>query len=205
MQVISTGLGPLIVPVRDEAALRRAERIESACRRATERSGGECLYLFAVRDGDVIARMFDGDARRRRRPGDRRRRRAARRLPRVARTRGHAGRRGGRARRAGRPTELPAPGRPRGRGQWRVRVGGGVRIVGEGASGWPIRTLGRPAGLRDGSRIALVDLHGQHLGDPGSKGAELTYAAVSFRNVARPTSTGRCSGRATARCPGSSR
>lgn len=60
MQVISTGLGPLIVPIRDVATLRRAERHESACRRATAASGGECLYLFAIRgDGDVMARMFD--------------------------------------------------------------------------------------------------------------------------------------------------
>ena len=60
MQVITTGLAPLLVPIRDEETLRRAERYEPACRRATVASGGECLYLFAVRgDGDVMARMFD--------------------------------------------------------------------------------------------------------------------------------------------------
>ena len=60
MQVITTGLAPLLVPIRDEETLRRAERYEPACRRATAASGGECLYLFAVRgDGDVMARMFD--------------------------------------------------------------------------------------------------------------------------------------------------
>jgi trans-2,3-dihydro-3-hydroxyanthranilate isomerase len=60
MQVITTGLAPLLVPIRDEEALRRAERYEPACRRATAASGGECLYLFAMRgDGDVMARMFD--------------------------------------------------------------------------------------------------------------------------------------------------
>jgi trans-2,3-dihydro-3-hydroxyanthranilate isomerase len=60
MQVISTGLPPLLVPVRDEAALRRAERDGRACAEAAERAGAECLYLFAIRGpGDVMARMFD--------------------------------------------------------------------------------------------------------------------------------------------------
>ena len=60
MQVISTGLAPLLVPVSDEATLRRAERHRPSVRRATEASGGECIYLFAIRgDGDVMARLFD--------------------------------------------------------------------------------------------------------------------------------------------------
>jgi trans-2,3-dihydro-3-hydroxyanthranilate isomerase len=58
-QVISTGLGTLLVPVRDEATLRRAQRDSLACEEVRERSGGDSVYLFAVRsDGDVMARMF---------------------------------------------------------------------------------------------------------------------------------------------------
>jgi trans-2,3-dihydro-3-hydroxyanthranilate isomerase len=58
---ISTGIGHLMVPVRDEAALRRAARDDRACTRACEEAGdAESLYLFTVRgDGDVMARMFD--------------------------------------------------------------------------------------------------------------------------------------------------
>ena len=189
MQVISTGLGPLIVPVRDEAALRRAERIESACRRATERSGGECLYLFAVRgDGDVMARMFDATLGVGEDP-------ATAPSGRSACTSRRAGSRACPATRWSRKAswsaaELPAPGRPRGRGPVAGPRGAAFGSSARGASGWPTRTLGRSGWVARRIRVALVDLHGQHLGDPGSKGAELTYAAVSFRNVARPTSTG---------------
>lgn len=57
---ISTGIAHLMVPVRDEATLRRAERNPRACHAACEASDAESLYLFAVRGaGDVIARMFD--------------------------------------------------------------------------------------------------------------------------------------------------
>lgn len=60
MQVVSTGLPPLLVPLLDDDALRRAVRDDAACAEAVERSGGECLYLFAIRgDGDVCGRMFD--------------------------------------------------------------------------------------------------------------------------------------------------
>ena len=50
-----------MVPVRDEAALRRAERQGETCRLACEAADdAESLYLFTVRaDGDVMARMFD--------------------------------------------------------------------------------------------------------------------------------------------------
>ena len=58
-QVVSTGLGPLLAPVRDIAALRRAERNPSALRALVRRSGGEALYLFALDDVGVEARMFD--------------------------------------------------------------------------------------------------------------------------------------------------
>jgi trans-2,3-dihydro-3-hydroxyanthranilate isomerase len=59
-QVVWTGLDWLMVPIRDEATLRRAERNESACTEVAGKSASAGLYLFAVRgDGDVMARMFD--------------------------------------------------------------------------------------------------------------------------------------------------
>lgn len=57
---ISTGIAHFMVPVRDEATLRRAERNPRACHAACEAADAESLYLFAVRgEGDVMARMFD--------------------------------------------------------------------------------------------------------------------------------------------------
>ena len=58
---VSTGIPHLMVPVRDEAALRRASRDELACRALFgPDDDAESLYLFTVRGGgDVMARMFD--------------------------------------------------------------------------------------------------------------------------------------------------
>jgi trans-2,3-dihydro-3-hydroxyanthranilate isomerase len=133
MQVISTGLAPLLVPIRDEAALRRAERYEPTCRRATDASGGECLYLFAIRgDGDVLARMFDvsfgvGE--------DPATGSAAGPLGVYLASRGLAGLPGeavvAQGEMVGRPSFLHLDIRPDA-DSWTVRVGGGVRIVGEG-------------------------------------------------------------------------
>lgn len=133
MQVISTGLGPLIVPIRDEEALRRAERSEPACRRATEASGGECLYLFAVRgDGDVMARMFDASFGVGEDPATGS---AAGPLGVYLASRGLAGMPGeaviAQGEMVGRPSFLHLDVRPEG-DSWNVLVGGGVRIVGEG-------------------------------------------------------------------------
>ncbi len=133
MQVVSTGLGPLLVPIRDEAALRRAERIESACRRATEASGGECLYLFAIRgDGDVMARMFDAGLGVGEDPATGS---AAGPLGAYLASRRLAGMPGqavvAQGELVGRPSFLHLDVRPDG-DSWTVRVGGGVRIVGEG-------------------------------------------------------------------------
>ena len=133
MQVISTGLGPLIVPIRDEETLRRAERSESACRRATAASGGECLYLFAIRgDGDVMARMFDASLGVGEDPATGS---AAGPLGVYLASRGLAGMPGGavvaQGELVGRPSFLHLDVRPDG-DSWNVRVGGGVRIVGEG-------------------------------------------------------------------------
>jgi trans-2,3-dihydro-3-hydroxyanthranilate isomerase len=58
---ISTGIAHLMVPVADDAALRRATREERACREVCAAADdAESLYLFTVRGrGDVRARMFD--------------------------------------------------------------------------------------------------------------------------------------------------
>lgn len=133
MQVISTGLGPLLVPIRDEATLRRAERSETACRHATAASGGECLYLFAIRgDGDVVARMFDASLGVGEDPATGS---AAGPLGVYLASRGLAGMPGravvAQGEMVGRPSFLHLDVRPEG-DSWSVRVGGGVRIVGEG-------------------------------------------------------------------------
>ena len=133
MQVISTGLAPLLVPIRDEAALRRAERYEPACRRATEASGSECLYLFAIRgDGDVMARMFDATFGVGEDPATGS---AAGPLGVYLASRGLAGMPGSaviaQGELVGRPSFLHLDIRPDA-ASWVVRVGGGVRIVGEG-------------------------------------------------------------------------
>ncbi|HZB79268.1 MAG TPA: PhzF family phenazine biosynthesis protein [Actinomycetota bacterium] len=133
MQVISTGLGPLIVPIRDEGTLRRAERHEPSCRRATSASGGECHYLFAVRgDRDVIARMFDASLGVGEDPATGS---AAGPLGVYLASRGLAGMPGdaviAQGEMVGRRSFLHLDVRPDG-DSWNVRVGGGVRIVGEG-------------------------------------------------------------------------
>jgi trans-2,3-dihydro-3-hydroxyanthranilate isomerase len=133
IEVISTGLAPLLVPLRDEATLRRAERIGSACVRATEASGGECLYYFAVRgDGDVLARMFDASLGVGEDPATGS---AAGPLGVYLASHELAGMPGmaviAQGEMVGRPSFLHVDARPAD-GSWIVRVGGGVRIVGEG-------------------------------------------------------------------------
>lgn len=59
-QVVSTGVETLLVPIRDEAALRRAERNGGACRELAERAGAWTLYFFAMLgEGEILARMLD--------------------------------------------------------------------------------------------------------------------------------------------------
>jgi trans-2,3-dihydro-3-hydroxyanthranilate isomerase len=133
MQVISTGLAPLLVPIRNEAALRRAERYEPGCRRATAASASECLYLFAIRgDGDVMARMFDATFGVGEDPATGS---AAGPLGVYLASRGLAGMPGcaviAQGEMVGRPSFLHLDVR-RDADSWNVRVGGGVRIVGQG-------------------------------------------------------------------------
>ncbi len=132
-QVVSTGLGPLIVPIRDEAALRRGRNDVDACREACERSGGAELYLFAIRGtGDVMARMFDPTGTIGEDPATGS---AAGPLGAYLAARGVAGMPGravvAQGEMIGRPSFLHLDVEPEGR-SWAVRVGGGVRIVGEG-------------------------------------------------------------------------
>ena len=133
-QIVSTGLGPLLIPVRDETTLRRAERDGRAALEAAKGSGGECLYYFAMRaDGDVMARMFDpyfgiGE--------DPATGSAAGPLGAYLGARGLAGMPGrmvvAQGEVVGRPSFLHVDARIDG-DSWAMRVGGGVRIVGEGS------------------------------------------------------------------------
>jgi trans-2,3-dihydro-3-hydroxyanthranilate isomerase len=59
VRTVTTGLPHTMVPVRDVASLRRAERHGALIAEVTRRTGGESLYLFAEDDDGVTARMFD--------------------------------------------------------------------------------------------------------------------------------------------------
>jgi trans-2,3-dihydro-3-hydroxyanthranilate isomerase len=60
---VSTGISHLMVPVRNEEALRRAVRDDRGCAHVCEGAHAESLYLFAIRgDREVVARMFDQSA-----------------------------------------------------------------------------------------------------------------------------------------------
>jgi trans-2,3-dihydro-3-hydroxyanthranilate isomerase len=131
-QVVSTGLGPLLAPVRDVDALHRAERDARAVREVVERSGGDVLYLFATSGDEVTARMFD--------PGlgigeDPATGSAAGPLGAYLAARGVAGMPGtirvAQGEQTGRPSTLHVEVQPDG-ASWAVHVGGGVERVGEG-------------------------------------------------------------------------
>jgi len=59
MQIVSTGLAHLMVPVRDLETLRRASRDEPRVGEVCRATGGESMYLFAETGDGVTARMFD--------------------------------------------------------------------------------------------------------------------------------------------------
>ena len=131
----STGIAHLMVPVRDEAALRRAVRDDAGCERVCgEADDAESLYLFTVRrDGDVMARMFD------RWPSigeDPATGSAAGPLGAYLAEHGLAGMPGRCVIAQGeivrRPSFLHVE-VASADGSWTIRVGGGVRIVGEGS------------------------------------------------------------------------
>jgi trans-2,3-dihydro-3-hydroxyanthranilate isomerase len=132
IQTVSTGLPPLLVPVRDLQTLRRARIDQRFVAEACERSGGEELYLFAVHEGGVTARFFGPTV-------------AIVEDPATGSAAGPLGAYLSRHRLAGmpgsvtvwqgeqvgRPSELHLEVAPAG-DTWRVRVGGGVQLVGEG-------------------------------------------------------------------------
>ena len=59
MQLVSTGLAHLLVPVRDLETLRRAARDEARVGEVCRAPDGESMYLFAETPDGVTARMFD--------------------------------------------------------------------------------------------------------------------------------------------------
>jgi trans-2,3-dihydro-3-hydroxyanthranilate isomerase len=131
--VASTGLAHLMVPVREEAALRRATRGDAGCAAVCAENGTESLYLFAIRgDGDVMARMFDRGAQI---GEDSASGSAAGPLGAYLATHGLAGMPGNvvvaQGEMVGRPSFLHVEVQPLD-DSFAVRVGGGVRIVGEG-------------------------------------------------------------------------
>jgi trans-2,3-dihydro-3-hydroxyanthranilate isomerase len=131
---VGTGISHVMVPVRDEQTLRRAKRRSAACHAVCNAAGNaESLYLFAVQgEGRVMARMFDqweaiGE--------DPATGSAAGPLGAYLAQRGLAGM-PGRVRVAqgemvGRPSTLTVDASCHD-GIWRIEVGGGVHIVGEG-------------------------------------------------------------------------
>jgi trans-2,3-dihydro-3-hydroxyanthranilate isomerase len=132
VQVVSTGLPPLLVPVRDLDTLRRARIDQPLVAEACEDAGADELYLFAVHDEGVTARYFGPT------PGiveDPATGSAAGPLGAYLAASGLAGLPGAvtvfQGEQVGRPSELHLEVAADGDG-WRVRVGGGVRFVGEG-------------------------------------------------------------------------
>ena len=129
----TTGLPHLMVAVRDEATLRRARRDDAGCGAVCAAAQAESLYLFTVRgDGDVMARMFDRGANIGEDPATGS---AAGPLGAYLAEHRLAGLPGtvvvAQGEMVGRPSFLHVEVEPRG-DSFAVRVGGGVRIVGEG-------------------------------------------------------------------------
>jgi trans-2,3-dihydro-3-hydroxyanthranilate isomerase len=135
VQTVTTGLLWTIVPVRDAERLSRAQRDGRALEQAVAASGDEGLYLFAVTDEGATARMFDAGHGIGEDPATGS---AAGPLGAYLAEHGLAGMPGSivvrQGERVGRPSELHVEVRDEG-GRWRVRVGGGVHVVGSGSFG----------------------------------------------------------------------
>lgn len=129
---VSTGLRITIVPVRDAERVRRVVRDETLTREAVTRSNADCLYLFAVTDEGVTARMFDAEMGIGEDPATGG---AAGPLGAYLAEHGLAGAPGPvtirQGEQVGRPSELHVEVAREG-DAWRVRVGGGVHVVGRG-------------------------------------------------------------------------
>ena len=142
VQTISTGLPTTIVPIRGLDILRRARRNEHLVGDAIRATGGRDLYLFARTAQGVTARMFDSEFGIGEDPATGS---AAGPLGAYLAEYGGLGKTWSKTIRqgeqVGRPSELHVevdrvgdlwPG-DRSSGAWRVRVGGGVHVVGRGA------------------------------------------------------------------------
>jgi len=132
VQTVTTGLLWTIVPVRDVDRLGRAQRDARALGEAVAISGDEGLYLFAVTDEGATARMFDAGHGIGEDPATGS---AAGPLGAYLAEHGRGGMPGSilvrQGERVGRPSELHVEVRDE-KGRWRVRVGGGVHVVGRG-------------------------------------------------------------------------
>lgn len=132
-QIVSTGLPHLIVPARDLEAVARASLQQMPLADLVGEFGNDALYLFAITDHGVKARMFA--------PGtsigeDPATGSAAGPLGVYLAARGLAGMPGkivlSQGEHVGRPSELHVEVQSEA-DSWRVMVGGGVRVVGDGA------------------------------------------------------------------------
>ena len=133
VQTVSTGLPTTIVPVRDLDMLRRAARNEHLVGDAIRASGGRDLYLFAPTAEGVTARMFDSEFGIGEDPATGS---AAGPLGAYLAEYGDLGKTRSVTIRQGEHVERPSELRvevDREGDAWRVRVGGGVHIVGRGA------------------------------------------------------------------------
>jgi trans-2,3-dihydro-3-hydroxyanthranilate isomerase len=133
VQRVSTGLPHLMVPVCDEATLRRAARDDRGSAEVCAANEAESLYLFAVRGaGDVMARMFDRSSRIGEDPATAS---AAGPLAAYLAEQGLAGLPGRatieQGELTGRPSTIEVDVEREG-STWSVSVGGGVRSVGSG-------------------------------------------------------------------------
>jgi trans-2,3-dihydro-3-hydroxyanthranilate isomerase len=132
IQTVSTGLPPLIVPVRDLETLRRARIDAAAVADVCRRSGGEEVYAFAETAEGVTARFFGPTPAIVEDPATGS---AAGPLGAYLTRYGLAGMPGRvlvrQGEQVGRPSELHVEVHERG-GHLRVRVGGGVHAVGRG-------------------------------------------------------------------------
>jgi trans-2,3-dihydro-3-hydroxyanthranilate isomerase len=131
-QTVSTGLPPLLVPIRDLEALRRAKIDMDLVAEACDRSGGFELYLFTIHEGGVTARFFGASEGVVEDPATGS---AAGPLGAYLAVYGLAGMPGGvvirQGEQVGRPSEMHVEVLAHG-DSWKIKVGGGVRIVGEG-------------------------------------------------------------------------
>jgi PhzF family phenazine biosynthesis protein len=133
-QVVSTGLEHLIVPARDAGAVASAEREPRALQTLLDAAGVDAVYLFASDgDGGAKARMFDTTRGIGEDPATGS---AAGPLGAYLAEHGVGGMPGSVAihqgEELGRPSVLHVDVERDG-DSWKVLVGGGVRIVGEGA------------------------------------------------------------------------